>query len=79
MDKYDGCNTFDELLNTLEERFTSFYRKKIKCVFDQCLEGRRRYNIKFISDVAFNRYNSRLKPTEDFFKSGLFSKERYII
>lgn len=80
MNKYDQCNTSDQLLRTLDERFTKYYRDKINCVLDYCFEGNWTWNMKFISEVALNRYDpsQRLsEPTEDFIKSGLF--HRYIL
>lgn len=80
MDKYDGCKNSDQLLNTLEKRFTKYYRDQIKRVLDYCFEGNWTWNMKFISEVALNRYDpsQRLseQPTEDFIMSGLF--HRYI-
>lgn len=80
MGNYDDCNTSDQLLRTLEERFTTYYRDKIKYVLDHCFERNWTWNINFISEVAYNRYDSNLSdkvpPTDDFIKSGLF--QRYI-
>jgi hypothetical protein len=78
MDKYDECNTSDQLLRTVDVRFTKYYRDKINCVLDYCFEGNWTWNMKFISEVALNRYDpsQRLseQPTEDFIKSGLFHR-----
>lgn len=83
MGKYDECNTSDQLLRTLDERFTTYYRDKIKRVLDHSFEPNLTWNMNFISEVACNRYDSSLsheftQPTKDFITAGLFD-ERYTL